>query len=265
MNQNTDDIIINHYNKVAEKFGLSPSSTIGDQYIRQAEITFFIESLKAKVSSQGEGQSLFDIGCGNGHLLSVIRQEFPKLKLFGLDFHPELTKLAQSRKLENCEIIQGDMRKELSMFGHHDFVITERSVINLLNKEEQFCALRNISMIIKPQGYYFFSESFEEPRANINRARKQMYLAEDINPSKHNLWLREEDLLTLNENNMHEIDGPLAKNHLSTHFYITRILHSIALPKGGVAEEFQNFFNTALPAAVGNYSPILFRSFEKSK
>ena len=258
MNENNDDIIIKHYNKVAEKFGLSPSSTIGDQYIRQAEIKFFIESLKTKILNKGEGQSLFDIGCGNGHLLSVIRQEFPELKLFGLDFHPELTKLAQSRKLEHCEIVQGDMRKDLSFFGSHDFIITERSVINLLNKEEQFCALRNIAMIIKPGGYYFFSESFEEPRANINRARKQMYLAEDINPSKHNLWLKEEDLLTLKENKMFEIEGTIPPNYLSTHFYITRILHSIALPKGGVAEEFQNFFNTALPAGVGtvSYPPL---------
>lgn len=265
MTLNSDEIILNHYNKVAQKFGLSPSSTIGDQYIRQAEIKFFIESLKARVLDQGLNQSLFDIGCGNGHLLSVLRQEFPKLRLYGLDYHPELTKLAQSRKLDHCDIVQGDMRKDLSIFGTHDFVITERSVINLLNKEEQFCALRNIASIIKPKGFYFFSESFEEPRANINRARKQMYLAEDINPSKHNLWLREEDLITLNENGMIEVEGVIPKNYLSTHFYITRILHSIALPKGGVAEEFQNFFNSALPAAVGNYSPILFRSFEKSK
>ncbi len=260
----SDQIILEHYNKVAAKFGLSPSSTIGDQVIRQAEVNFFLTSIEAKIKNNGEAQSLFDIGCGNGHLLSLIRDKFPKLKLYGLDFHPELTKLAQSRSLNNCQVIEGDMRKELNQFGQHDFIITERSVINILSKEEQFCALRNISRALKSKGHYFFSESFEEPRANINRARKQMYLAQDVTPSKHNLWLKEEDLLTLTEQGLVEITGVIPKNYLSTHFYITRILHAIALPKGGVADEFQNFFNEALPAGVGNYSPILFRSFEKS-
>tara|TARA_R110002049_G_scaffold151151_1_gene314681 strand:+ start:263 stop:1060 length:798 start_codon:yes stop_codon:yes gene_type:complete len=263
--KDTDQIILEHYNKVAQKFGLSPSSTIGDQVIRQAEVNFFLKSIEAKIDPSKSDQSLFDIGCGNGHLLSLIREKFPKLKLYGLDFHPELTKLAQSRNLENCEVIQGDMRKDLTQFGQHDFIMTERSVINLLSKEEQFCAFRNIVKSLKNKGFYFFSESFEEPRANINRARKQMNLAEDVIPSKHNLWLKEEDLLILKEEGLKEISSAVPSNYLSTHFYITRILHTIALPKGGIADEFQNFFNEALPVGVGNYSPILFRSFEKSE
>lgn len=265
MNPLTDEIIIEHYNKVASKYGLSPSSTIGDQVIRDAEVKFFLQSIEQKISHHGEDQSLIDIGCGNGHLLACLREKFPKLKLLGMDFHPEFAKLAKSREIDNCEITQGDMRKSLIDYGEHDFIITERSVINLLSKEEQFCALTNISEILKDKGHYFFSESFEEPRSNINRARKQMNLAEDVKPSKHNLWLNEKDLETLSQNGMTEIEGVLAKNHLSTHFYITRILHAIALPKGGIADEFQNFFNQALPPAVGNYSPILFRSFLKSK
>tara|TARA_R110000868_G_scaffold61524_1_gene186934 strand:+ start:45496 stop:46293 length:798 start_codon:yes stop_codon:yes gene_type:complete len=259
-----DQIIIEHYNKVAERFGLSPQSTLGDQYIRNAEVSFFIDSLKMLLKDEST-QSLFDIGCGNAHLLSCIRALFPTLKLAGMDFHPELVKLASSREIENCNIHQGDMRRDLSNYGQFDFVLTERSVINLLSKEEQYVAFNNIAKIIKPGGYYLFSESFEEPRANINRARKQMKLAQDVNPSKHNLWLREEDLEVLKENGFREIEAACKPNHLSTHFYITRILHSIALPKGGEASEFQNFFNLALPAAIGNYSPILFRAFVKSK
>lgn len=259
-----DQIIIDHYNKVAERFGLSPQSTIGDQYIRNAEVSFFIDSLKLFLSHDSN-QRIFDIGCGNAHLLSCIRALFPKLDLVGMDFHPELVKLAKSREMENCTIDQGDMRKDLSHYGQFDIVITERSLINLLSKEEQYTALNNIAKIIKPGGYYLFSESFEEPRANINRARKQMKLAEDVNPSKHNLWLREEDLEVLKEGGFTEVEAAYKPNHLSTHFYITRILHTIALPKGGEASEFQNFFNLALPAAIGNYSPILFRAFVKSK
>lgn len=262
-----DEIILEHYTKVATNYGLSPTSSMKDQVIRDAEIQFFITSIKSVIRNEGEGQSLFDVGCGNGHMLATLRQEFPKLKLYGLEFHPDLCKLAQSRVLQNCEVINADMRDGLSMFGAHDFIITERSVINLLDKAEQHAALIHIAMNLKPGGYYFFSESFEAPMHNINRARKEMGLPQDVKPSKHNLWLEEKDLDILKENGLIEALTPMARNHLSTHFYITRVFHPVVLPGGGRAGagEFQNFFNQALPAAIGDYSPILFRAFARSK
>lgn len=262
-----DEIILEHYKKVASNYGLSPTSSMKDQVIRDAEIQFFISALRNVIKNDGTKQSLFDVGCGNGHLLETLRQEFPDLTLYGLEFHPDLCQLAQSRDIKNCQVIHADMRDDLSMYGQHDFIITERSVINLLDKAEQHAALKHIAKNLKPGGHYFLSESFEAPMHNINRARKEMGLTPDVKPSKHNLWLEERDLEILSENGLIETIAPMPRNYLSTHFYITRVFHPVVLPGGGRAGagEFQNFFNQALPAAVGDYSPILFRAFAKSK
>lgn len=262
-----DNIILEHYKKVAANYGLKPSSSMKDQVIRDGEVHFFEESLKQIISGDGNTLSLFDVGCGNGHLLTHLRAVFPKLKLYGLEFHPDLSELAKSRAIENCTVVQGDMRDALTMFELHDVIITERSVINLLDKAEQHAALANIAKALKPGGHYLMSESFEAPMANINRARKEMALPPDVKPSQHNLWLEERDLEILQENGLREVSMPVKSTYLSTHFYITRVLHPVMLPGGGRAGagEFQNFFNEALPPGVGNYSPILFRAFEKSK
>lgn len=268
MNGEGDEIIFKHYQNVAKQYGLAPTSSMKDQVIRDGEINFFVRAISEVLKNKdGAGQSLFDVGCGNGHLLQTLREHFPKLKLYGLEFHPDLCQLAKSRNISECEVVQGDMRRELSMFGTHDIVVTERSVINLLSKAEQNIAFTNIAAVINNGGHYIFSESFEEPKRNINRARKEMALPDDVAPSKHNLWLSEEDLELLPTLGLKEIDTSIPKNYLSTHFYITRVFHPCVLPGGGRAGagEFQNFFNQALAPAIGNYSPILFRVFAKSK
>lgn len=263
-----DDIILEHYKKVAKNYGLSPLSSMKDPVIRNSEIHFFITTLKHLINGRDEASlSLLDVGCGNGHLLAVLRAEFPQLKLTGLEFHPDLAALASSRQLENCSVHHADMRLGFKTLGSFDFIISERSVINLLAKEEQHAALRHIAMALNPKGHYLMSESFEEPRLNVNRARKEMAMDESVNPSGHNLWLRDSDLSVLHDAGVPEIQGPVPVNYLSTHFYITRVFHPAVLPGGGRAGagEFQNFFNAAFPPGIGNYSPILFRVFAKSK
>src|SRR5690606_9260393 len=200
-----------------------------DPVIRNAEIDFFISSVAAAIKVHGQELSLFDIGCGNGHLLSVLREHYPHIKLHGLEFHPDLFQLANSLNLNQCQMIQGDMREKLDMFGQHHVVITERSVINLLDKDEQFIALKNIAESIVPGGFYFMSESFEGPRQNINRARKEMALPPDVMPSKHNLWLTENDIEAFKNFGFTEISEERCMNHLSTHFYISRVLHPCIL------------------------------------
>ncbi len=63
----------------------------------------------------------------------------------GVEFVPALVELARDRKLPGVEILQGDMRNPLNLSV--DVVITERSIVNLLNWEEQKLALQNIARV----------------------------------------------------------------------------------------------------------------------
>jgi ubiquinone/menaquinone biosynthesis C-methylase UbiE len=256
--------ILKHYKKVAENFGLNGTSTIQDPYIRSSEINFFLQELSAM--QLPDNFSLIDLGGGNGYLLSKIREQFPRAKLFGLEFTPELYELAQSRKLSDTEIIHGSIKDQhLFQENSFDIIITERVIINLLSWKQQSLALSNIAYWLKDHGHYLMSESFREPWQELNQARREMAIPE-VPISKHNRYLTKNLPKYMNKIGLSLYpSSQLASNFLSTHFYITRVMHPFIKPNGGRKKEshFATFFDQALPAGVGNYSPILFYHYLK--
>ncbi len=268
MNTKNDELILNHYKKVAEKNGFAPTSSMEDQYIRQSEVDFFLSEISFFVKEKGECLNVLDVGCGNGYLLSLIREKFSALNLWGLEFTPELFDLAQKRNLCNTTIIHGDCRKEqyFTTLPDMDIIITERAVINILTKNEQEITLLNILKKLSFGGSYLLSESFEGPLEELNQACQEMGVKE-VSQSYQNLYLGEWIVPFLLSNNVHE-ERPkeYSNNFLSTHFYLTRVFHK-AIRKEGTKVKFTrfcDFFREALPPAIGNYSPILFRVFKKS-
>ena len=57
-------------------------------------------------SHNGNPWSILDVGCGNGHSLVKMRQEFPKAALYGIDLSGEAIRLA-SGKLPEAKFYQG--------------------------------------------------------------------------------------------------------------------------------------------------------------
>ncbi len=262
---NHEELILDHYKKVAKFNGLNPTSSMEDQYIRQNEITFILSEIERYIETLGARDiSIFELGCGNGYLLSKIRERFSQVKLFAIEFTPELFELAKSRNIENCSIEQGDIRTPDFFKEKVDIVITERVVINILAKKDQYQVLRNISEMIRPGGIYVMVESFHEPLVVLNKARKEMGL-DPLSASKHNRYLRELMSDYLAKSGTYEIEGTMPKNFLSTHFYLTRVYHAIVRPGGGRVKGslFLSFMTEALPVAIGNFAPILFRVFKK--
>jgi len=259
-----DAYILKHYQKVAINYGKRPESTIQDPKIRELEVDFFLSSIESFIAKKGFMPKIADLGCGNGHLLSKISKHFPKCKIYGLEFTPELFKIARERDLPNCQIELGDIRLELFSGEKFDIIITERVIINLLSWKKQAKALHNIIDSLNQGGLYLMSESFREPWVELNLARAEMQL-DEIPQSKHNRYLAEAVIPYLAKHGLTEILGTRQKNELSTHFYISRVLHQMIAPPGsrGKTSRFSDFFNQALPTACGNFSPILFRTLQK--
>jgi len=259
-----DDLIKAHYKKVSSLYGLNSSSTMEDRYIRKSEIDFILCELSRFIPHYSGEISLLDVGCGNAYLLQVIQETYPYLHLAGLEFSPELYQLACDRNLTRAKIIEGDIRKPLKDVGHFDIVVTERVLINLLNKKHQYQALKNIVSLLPLGGRYIMVESFKEPLVNLNKARMEMGL-KALKESYQNLYLSEGHIDHLKKLGMKELVSPTRPNFLSTYFYLSRALHKVQRPSGGRVKdsEFVKFFTTGLPDGVGNYSQILFRVFEK--
>lgn len=261
-----EQLILDHYKKVARNNGLASSSTMEDPFIRQSEIDFFLSSLRAESSKKNRPLRVFDIGCGNGYLLETIARHFPEFTLFGLEFTPELYEQTLSRNILKLSLRHGDARLKEDYYEDIDVVITERMVINILDSEHQILVMKNIFNSLRPDGLLLMSESFLEPLNELNDAREEMCL-EPIDVSCQNLYLNEALVEHFLSWGMEEEEGTLPSNYLSTQFFVTRILHKSLRPDKGKVKfsRFAKFFTEALPPAVGNYSPILFRSFRKGK
>ncbi len=266
-----DDYILGHYANVAKQYGLSPQSTIEDQAIRDAETEFFkkaIRKIVANLPDLNRPIRILDAGCGNGITIERLSKVFPRIEFVGLEFTPELLELCHQRALpkDKIKFLQGDMR-ELSSFkdGPFDIIYSQRSVINILGKQKQVQALKNIASSLTEQGHYLLSESFYESWASLNHARAEFQM-DEMPISKHNLFLTESRLQTLSKSNMCEYHHDLGRYYLSTHFYLTRVLHPILKREGdrALAPHFVKFLTGGLGPNIGTYSPLQFRWFEKN-
>lgn len=75
--------VMTHYRKIAAAQGLSPSSTMADETIREMETDAILSIIDHPRSL------ILDVGCGNGYTLSVLRQKYPDVLLVGMDACPE--------------------------------------------------------------------------------------------------------------------------------------------------------------------------------
>ena len=268
-----DQIILDHYKKVASNHSTDSNCTIQDPRIREAEVYFIVNSIEKFLENSNKKQSLInvvDLGCGNGHLLSVIRQKFPDLNLFGIEFTPELFEIAKNRQIKNTKIVHGDIRKSITSFSENqdvkfDVIITERVIINILDHKEQRQALSLIKNHLDNDGVYLQVESFFEPLVNLNRARKEMALS-PIMPSEHNKFLNKYMLGFMRDRlGLKEVESEIPSNYLSTYFFLSRVFHQVTRPPGGKVKysHMVDFLTEGIGPAVGNYSPIMFKVFKQ--
>ena len=256
---------LEHYKRIAENYGDKSTSTIKDQFIRNAEVNFIIGEIDRFRELAKKPPSILDVGCGNGYVLSVLSQKFPDSEFFGVEFTKELYDIAKTRDLPNVTFLNGDCREKNFFNKKVDIIITERVLINIFNPNERIIALKNFIELLNEKGRYILIESFVESWEKLNSARKEMLL--DIIPqSPQNRYIDEQLITQMSEMGFKEIKGVFPPNYLSTYFYLTRVFHHLFRPKGGKKEgsEFVKFFNEAIGPSKGNYSPIQFRIFERN-
>ena len=280
MKKEYDERIDQHYKDVAKEHGLSSNSTMVDEITRALEtdaiIQFVGESLRIQ---QREGSSeraiIMDAGCGNGYTLEVLSHKYPGHNYVGIEKSDELRSLVSSRfeGNNNVKILEGDIRERDFAKGiRADILICQRVLINLLEIEDQKHALNNIVNTVnspsvwRSGGTLLFSESFIGPLKRLNDARSEFDLP-PIPPADHNLYLPD-DFFEMPQLKPLKTDGLLTPpNFLSTHYYVTRVLHPIFTKNKPVKRnsEFTRFFSHALKQNAGDYSPLKLFMYKKSE
>tara|TARA_B100000315_G_scaffold24684_1_gene21366 strand:+ start:641 stop:1483 length:843 start_codon:yes stop_codon:yes gene_type:complete len=275
-----DNLIKDHYDKVAISEKDSPSSTMADSIIRETETKFIEDQVEKYTAEQnaeysinggyanGPGKngdySILDVGCGNGHTLYRLNKRFPEIKMRGLEFNDSLRTIAKER-LESLNVIveKGDIREfDSSKSMSSDIVISQRVLINLLDEGDQKKALNNLIDITSPGGLLIFIESFKDGLEKVNEARHEFGLSE-LPPAHHNLYLNQ-DFFHHPSIKIYDNDSEFL---LSKHYFVSRVLHEFFLQKTGLDfkrnSNFVKFFSGSLQPA-GDYSPIRLYAFRKS-
>ncbi len=268
-NNKYEDIVMSHYNKVAFEDGANPSSTMKDEYVRNAETEGIIRTIDAFKKNRNERLKIIDVGCGNGYTLSILKNKFPTFEFQGIEKNNELRAIANKRlKPLNINVYFGDVLDNLvETHGKSDVVICQRVLINLLNKEDQLKSIKNVSELVKNGGIIILIECMAESLNNLNDARAEFGLS-IISPSFHNLYMNY-DMLPSCKNGFEpfkSVEIP-KENFLSSHYYITRVLHDILLQGRPFIRNshFVKFLSQALPKEIGDYSPLKFFFFKKIK
>lgn len=261
---NPDEIILNHYRRIAKNFGLSICSGIPQEKIKHEEMQFFLKEIQAYAGEKARSLKVLDVGHGNGYTLEFLARKFPRHSFSGFEFTPELYEVSTQRNLENYQVWQGDARKGESYKSTYDIIYTERVLINLLNFKDKLKAMGHIAESLKPGGLFLMSESFEESTRLYNKARAEFQL-EPFEPSPHNQFLTEKFIEKFPKYGLKEREALTSRYQLSTFFYTTKVLHKAIRRDGDnvAAVEFDNFLNLAFPSGIGKYTPIQFRVFEK--
>ena len=159
----------------------------------------------------------------------------------------------------------GDIRVQDSLPSGVDILVSQRVLINLLDSGDQKAAVDNLVRCVNKGGYLIVIEAFSSGLNYLNQCRDELGLPK-IPPAHHNLYLSDDFFSQFPE--LSEVRTEYGPDMLSTHYFITRVLHDVAIAatKSRFVRNslFVKFFDEALPLGIGQFSPLKCLVFKRN-
>ncbi len=150
-------------------------ATSRDFNLRELEIEFIRSSVAGS-------KRLLDLGCGNGYTLLTLARTI-QAEMIGIDFSDQMikgaSKLAQhmyGQTSTNPRFELGDVRKLNYVDGTFDAVISERCLLNLPSREDQYLTLREIHRVLGKGGRAILVEGTLQGLERLNTLRVSLGL-----------------------------------------------------------------------------------------
>lgn len=171
-----------------------------------------------------KGKTILEIGCGNGLLYNKICKKYKIKKYIGTDFVKELVEYCKNKNHES-EFIHLDISKikKNSFKDKFDYIISKRTLQNVLNHSLQLKIIDTLGLFLKKNGRIILVESSQNAQNNINQERKIFKLRKII-PPFHNLFFSDEKIKKYVFKNVKLVNiHPFA----SDFYYATRLIYAI--------------------------------------
>jgi len=94
-------------------------------------------------------QTLLDVGCGTGPMVTLLSEEYPEAHFTGIDLTPAMIEAAQAKHLPNADFLVGDA--ENLPFDNHSFdvAICSQSFHHYPNPQAFF---NSVGRVLRPNG-----------------------------------------------------------------------------------------------------------------
>jgi SAM-dependent methyltransferase len=185
---------------------------VWDNYYASAEDTairdrrFFeleVEAITSRVYAQAEvakaaSLRVLELGSGTGFLAErVVERLRPlgvELRFDGVDFSALGVERANRRELPECEFHEADFLAFVdAATGAYDMIITQRSIMAIMEPDAQTRLLEGIRDLLKPGGVGFLSEGSVQGLARLNELRAGLGV-DRLEKVWHSLYLDERDI-----------------------------------------------------------------------
>jgi ubiquinone/menaquinone biosynthesis C-methylase UbiE len=233
----------------------SHAATTNDLHLRGLEAAALVAQLQA--FDLPKEPRILDIGCGDGETTAAISRRFPSASIQGMDFSAEMLTLAKQKSgSDRVTFSVGDVRNLTSQFaaGAFDAIITNRCLINLPHKDEQYDALKQIAECLVPGGHYIGTENFTGGQASLTELRSSISLPE-IPVRWHNVYFNEAEFIEKASELFRDVE---LINFSSTYYLVTRVVYSALCKSEGIEPGYEHplyAIGAALPP-IGDFSPI---------
>jgi len=171
-----------------------------------------------------QGKTILEIGCGNGLLYNKICKRYKIKKYIGVDFVKELVEFCK-KKYYGSKFIQLDITeiKKNSFKNKFDYIISKRTIQNVLNQSLQLKIIDTLGLFLKKNGRIILVESSKDAQNNINLERK-IFKLKKIIPPFHNLFFSDKKIKNHVFKNVKLVNiHPFA----SDFYYVTRLIYAI--------------------------------------
>ena len=207
--------------------GSGQYATSPDFNLREVEIDYLARWMK-------DSQRVLDVGCGTGYTVLRHAGMFDS-SFLGIDFVPEM--VDEARRLagafqvkKNVEFHVGDVTRLDAPDGSFDVVVSERCLLNLPTKDDQWRAIREIARVLKPGGRYLMLEGTLQGLRRLNEVRSRFALdpVPEADPSYN--WFSNK----FDEDEMLPVALASFKTHVHTqrfgmYYLISRVIHPLLI------------------------------------
>jgi ubiquinone/menaquinone biosynthesis C-methylase UbiE len=236
----------------------NPTATTDDVYLRNLESTVLINELHSILGQRSV--RILDVGCGDGKTTLDLARRFPRTSFLGIDFSQEMIasakNYASSTHSHQVCFEVGDARALRDIVGDNKFdvVLTNRCLINIVDRQEQWAVVKEFAAALAPDGAYLGTENFLDGQENMNALRRSLNLP-NIEIRWHNLYFKEAEFLAYANTIFRSVE---LINFSSAYYLITRCVYSALCKQENKSPDYNHPIHEVavrIPP-FGDFSPI---------